>query len=140
MRYRPSSIVALFLVAATATAAARQLPKFKGPDHSLRGGEYGVLNNLLMRDHRDHLVYAGREQVDVYGKLYEASKFVVDAFVYVSVSGSAECYYDHAPFQACKTTKSAEIEIYVGLRRDGRNPRHDAAARSCLLVGEQARS
>ncbi len=118
MSYRLYIIVAL-LLAAAAVAGAQIPPPFKGPDNSLRGGEYAVLNNLLLRDGRDKLVYAGRERVMVYGKQYEAAKFVVDTGVYVSVSGFAECLYDHVAFQPCKTTKWAEIEVYVGLDEAG---------------------
>lgn len=121
MRYRPVIFVALFIVPAVGVWAQQPPPpKFKGPDNSLRGGEYAVLDNLLLRDSRDKLVYAGREQVEVYGKLYDASKFVVDARVSVTVSGQSECINaDTKPFDACQTSKDAEVEVFVGLDEGG---------------------
>ncbi|MDQ1592609.1 MAG: hypothetical protein QOG71_3236 [Pyrinomonadaceae bacterium] len=125
MKFRSFVFVAFVLVS-TCTGKAQpqqeqQSPKFKGPDHSLRGGEYAILNNILWPGVRS-VEYAGKAEVEVYGNIYEASKFIVRDFVRVTVSG-AECYNDSAPFQPCGTSKGAQIEVYVG--RDESNEIHD---------------
>jgi hypothetical protein len=96
------------------------------PDQSLRGGEYALLNNLLMQ-RVERVEYAGREQTYVYGKPYEASKFVVYTTVTVTVTGPRECLPDHQPLQPCDGYKDAEIEVYVG--RDEAGEIHDEMLR-----------
>jgi len=119
--------VCLILVLCSAASASAQGKKEKNPDHSLRGGEYAILNNLLMPDIRE-VEYVGRAQVEVYGKVYEASKFrLPDVSVRVTLSGSIDCHPDNAPLQPCEATTSAEIEILVG--RDETGEIHDEMLR-----------
>jgi hypothetical protein len=126
MRFLPYIFLVLFT--ASAGVARAQPPKFKGHDHSLQGGEYAVLNNLLLRDNGDEVVYAGREQVNVYSRQYEASKFVVATRVFVTVSGQSECFNaDTKPFDPCQAPKEAEVEVFVGL--DERGEIHDTMLR-----------
>lgn len=118
--------VFFILLLVFAATARGQGGKYVNPDQSVRGGEYAVLNNLLMQ-RVERVEYAGREHVYVYGKPYEASKFVVYTTVIVTVTGPHECLPDHQPLQPCDGYKDAEIEVYVG--RDEAGEIHDEMLR-----------
>lgn len=118
MRSRLSIFVALFLAAAAGAQAQEPAAKIKGPDYSLRGGEYAVLDNLRLHG-VDKFEYVGRDRVDVYGKMREASVFLAKARVEVSASGPSACGLDKEPLESCRTMRPAEVKIYVGEDESG---------------------
>jgi len=123
-------VCSILLLCAAVGASARG-PKDKDKDgyldHSQRGGEFAVLNNLLMRG-AEEIEYVGRAQVEVYGRWYEASRFrIPHVWVYVTLSGPSDCGPDHAPLQSCGAAVSAELEILVG--RDASGEIHDEMLR-----------
>ncbi|HEX8459317.1 MAG TPA: hypothetical protein VF656_18640 [Pyrinomonadaceae bacterium] len=126
MKCRSFVLAVLVLCATCAAATAQQSPKSKQAERPSRGAEFAILDNLWLRDAKS-IEYAGEAEVEVYGNIYTASKFIVHDFVRVTVSGYDECLYDHAPFQPCEATKGAEIEVYAGV--DETNEIHDLMLR-----------
>lgn len=118
MKIRRHVCLVLLLCTAAASASA-QGKKANNPDHSLRGGEYAALRNLLLHD-AGRVEFAGAEPVLVYGKRYEASMFVVESRVTVPAYDSVRC----SEGQLCPATEWAEFELLVGA--DAAGEVHDA--------------
>jgi hypothetical protein len=105
--YRLHTVVAILLLA---SAARAQPAKVKGPDYSLRGGEYSVLNNLMLYG-VEKVEYVGTEETKAYGVKYTAARFRVITGVYLSASGKDEC----ADEGTCQVKEDAEFSVLVGL-------------------------
>lgn len=111
--------VCFILVLCWAASASAQGKKEKNPEDSLRGGQYAALNNLLMHD-AERVEHVGAEPVMVYGRRFEASKFVVESRVTVPAYDTVRC----AEGQLCPATERAEFELLVGA--DAAGEVHDA--------------
>lgn len=112
--YRLHTVVAILLLA-SASASRAQPAKDKGPDYSVRGGEYSVLNNLMMYE-ADKFEYVSTVQAEAYGVKYTAAKFLVQARVSVMADGEegyGEKYGRHT------VGATAEFEVLVGLDPSG---------------------
>ena len=107
--YRLHTFAALLLLA-SASAVRAQPAKDKGPDFSARGGEYSVLNNLMMSGD-NKVEYVGTEPAEAYGVKYRAARFRVRTGVYLTVAGKEWCADDGS----CSINEQAEFEVLVGL-------------------------
>ncbi len=126
MRQRNSwthTIVAM-LVFASASAAQAQSAKDKGPDYSVRGGEYSVLNNLMLHG-VEKVEYVGTEPAEAYGIKYTAAKFLVNSEVRVTGSGEEVCSGNESH---CDLIQLTQFEVLVGL--DAGDAIHDRMLRS----------
>jgi hypothetical protein len=106
---------AAVLLLASASAAQTQPARDKGPDYSALGGEYGVLNNLLMYG-VNKVEYVGTQRVQDYGVNYTAARFLVRAEVFVSAEGTNRC----ADEGRCSVKALAEFHVLVGLDEGGK--------------------
>ena len=111
--YRLYTVVALLLLAC-ASAAQAQAAKDKGPDYSIRGGEFSALNNLMLYG-VEKVEYVGTERTEAYGLKYTASKFLVNSEVRVTGTGKEVCSGIESD---CVLVQLAQFEVLVG---------HDAA-------------
>lgn len=112
--YLLHTVVAMLLLA-PASAVQAQTAKVKGPDYSLKGGEYSVLNNLMMYG-VDSIEYVGTEQTEAYGVKYTAAKFRVQAGVHVSGYGKDMCPDEGR----CDRGAKVEFEVLVGPDASGK--------------------
>ena len=104
------TVVAILLLTSAAAVHA-QSAKEKGPDYSVRGGEYGVLNNLLLRG-VEKVEHVGTERTEAYGVKYAAAKFLVNSEVRVTGSGEEVCSSNESH---CDLMQLAQFEVLVGL-------------------------
>jgi hypothetical protein len=121
--YRLYTVVAILLLAA-ASATQAQPDKDKGPDYSVRGGEYSVLNNLMMHG-VEKVEYVGAEPAEAYGVNYTAAKFLVNSEVRVTGSGEEVCSGSESH---CDLVQLAQFEVLVGL--DAADRVHDRMLQS----------
>ena len=116
--YRLHTVVAILLLT-SASAAQAQPAKDKGPDYSVRGGEYSVLNNLMLYG-VEKVEYVGTERAEAYGVKYTAAKFLVNSEVRVTGSGEEVCSGNES---RCDLVQLAQFEVLVGL--DAADEVHD---------------
>jgi hypothetical protein len=128
MSYRSCFLFLLMLLVPVSVARA-QPAKVKGPDYSLEGGPYAVLNNLLFSS-ASRVEYLGVEPMAAYGFKLDAAKFIVESEVTVTQpgwfptgSGCDPTVSNDPP----KTTERAEFEVSVGL--DQNDAVHDEMLR-----------
>jgi hypothetical protein len=112
MSYRSYGLRAFvaILLLASASAAQAQTDIDKGPDYSVRGGEYSVLNNLMIYG-ENKVEYVGTERTEAYGVKYTAAKFLVRTGVNITAYGQERCPDDGR----CDVSEQAEFEVLVGL-------------------------
>ena len=110
MNHRSYWLHAVVAILLLASVSAAQPAKDKGPDFSVRGGEYSVLNNLLMSGD-NKVEYVGTEQTEAYGVKYTAARFRVLTGVYISADGKDQCADDGT----CQVKEDAEFSVLVGL-------------------------
>src|SRR5688572_6495239 len=108
--YGLHTVVAILLLASAAAAQAKTA-KDKGPDYSVRGGEYSVLNNLMLHG-VEKVEYVGTERTEAYGVKYPAAKFLVNSEVRVKGSGEEVCSSNESH---CDIVQLAQFEVLVGL-------------------------
>ena len=117
-------LVVVILVLASISAARAQAAKDKGPDYSRRGGEYSILNNLMMHG-VEKVEYVGTERTEAYGVKYSAAKFLVNSEVRVTGSGEEVC---SGMESHCVLVQLAQFEVLIGL--DAADEVHDRMLQS----------
>jgi hypothetical protein len=118
MSYKWFFLFALLLV--PARAAQAQPATVKGPDYSLQGGPYAVLNNLLFES-ATRVEHVGDDPMVAYGFKLDGAQFVVESQVMVTDPNwfpTGTGCDPTSPSEPPKNTEQAEFEVSIGFDRN----------------------